>query len=188
MNTTIERVTSEKALDVTELTDGDLLIEGFAADYSGLDRQNENFVDGAFQEGITSFLAGSAPLCYHHRNAEVLGKVLDLREVEGKGLWLQARVDGAVRKHPHLGTIYEQIRRKSIRGLSAAGYFDRVGNKIVHVDLTEISVTAVPAHSKTRFDVVAAKALMDLERQLERAQLEVDLLEIRVRLRRLRNL
>lgn len=148
---------------VTELEDGDLLIEGWAADFTGLDRQNENFAPGAFQRGIQSFLSGTAPLCYHHKHDKVLGKVLDLREEEGKGLKLRARVDGATRNHPELGTIYGQIRNGSIAALSVGGFFKRKltanGWKIVDVDMTEISTTAVPVHPRTSFAVVAGKAL-----------------------------
>ncbi len=148
---------------VTELEDGDLLIEGWAADFSGLDRQHENFAEGAFQRGIKSFLSGQAALCYHHKHDKVLGRVLDLEEVEGKGLRLRARIDGAVRKHPELGTIYEQIKRGTINALSVGGFFKRkmteAGWKISDVDMTEISCTPVPMHTKTSFAVVAGKAL-----------------------------
>ncbi len=148
---------------VTELADGDLIIEGWAADFSGLDRQNENFMDGAFQRGIKSFLEGQAALCYHHKHDKVLGKVLDLNEVEGKGLRLRARVDGAIKNHPELGTIYEQIKKGTINALSVGGFFRRklteAGWRIADTDFTEISVTPVPVHPGTNFAVVAGKAL-----------------------------
>lgn len=148
---------------VTATENGDLIIEGWAADFSGLDRQNENFVDGAFQRGIKSFLAGQAALCYHHKHDKVLGKVLDLQEVEGKGLRLRARVDGAIQKHPELGTIYEQIKKGTINALSVGGFFRRklteAGWRIADTDFTEISVTPVPVHPGTNFAVVAGKAL-----------------------------
>jgi HK97 family phage prohead protease len=148
---------------VTELEDGDLLIEGYAAVWEGDDRQGENFAPGAFANGIDRFLQGQAALCYHHQHDKCLGKVLDLRE-EGKGLKMKARVDGAIKDHPVLGTIYKQIKKGTYNGLSTFGYFTRglVENarKIVDVDLTEISVTPVPVHPGTSLAVVAGKALV----------------------------
>src|SRR3954468_1107894 len=66
-----------------EQTDGgDLIIEGWAADFEGVDRQGENFIPGAFERGIKSFLSGTASLNYHHKHDHVLGKVLSLEEKE----------------------------------------------------------------------------------------------------------
>lgn len=148
---------------VTELEDGDLLIEGYAAVFDGIDRENENFAPGAFQEGIKSFLDGQAAFCYHHKHDKVLGKVLELEEEEGKGLRMKARVDGAIRNHPELGTIYQQIKRGTINALSVGGFFRRklteAGPRITGMDFTEISATPVPVHPGTRFAVVAGKAL-----------------------------
>lgn len=149
---------------VTELEDGDLLIEGMAAVFEGMDREDENFAPGAFRAGIKSFLEGQSALCWHHKHDQVLGRVLDLQE-KPDGLWLKARVDGAVAKHPTLGTVYEQIKRGTINALSCGGFFKRgqgvTANKITGVDLTEVSCTAVPVHPGTRFSVVAGKALLD---------------------------
>lgn len=148
---------------VTEQENGDLIIEGYAAVWDGNDRQGENFAPGAFERGIKSFLDGQAGLCYHHKHDHLLGKVLDLREEEGKGLKMKARVDGAIRKHPVLGTYYEQIKNGSLNALSVGGFFKRAlteaGRRIVDMDFTEISVTPVPVHSGTNFSVVAGKAL-----------------------------
>lgn len=148
---------------VTENEDGDLIIEGFAAVFEGNDRQGENFTDGAFQRGIKSFLGGQAALCYHHKHDKCLGKVLELEEVEGKGLRMKARVDGAIKSHPELGTYYEQIRKGTLNALSVGGFFKRKltpnGWKISDTDMTEISVTPVPVHAGTHFGVLAGKAL-----------------------------
>jgi HK97 family phage prohead protease len=151
---------------VTEQDNGDLIIEGYAAVFEGIDRQGENFTDGAFTEGIKSFLGGQSALCYQHKHDLCLGKVLDLQEEEGKGLKMKARVDGAVRSHPILGTVYEQIKKGTINALSVGGFFRRkltqAGYKINGVDFTEISVTPVPVHPGTSFAVVAGKALKDV--------------------------
>lgn len=156
-------VADAPAQTVTEEANGDLIIEGYAAVFDGMDRQGENFTDGAFERGIKSFLEGQSGLCYHHKHDKLLGKVLDLREEKGKGLWMRARVDAAVKKHPELGVYYEQIKRGSLNALSVGGFFRRklteAGRKIVDMDFTEISVTPVPVHPGTNFAVVAGKAL-----------------------------
>lgn len=148
---------------ITEDPNGDLIIEGYAAVFDGVDRQGENFAPGAFDRGIKSFLSGQSGLCYHHKHDKCLGKVLELQEEEGKGLRMKARVDGAIKNHPELGTYYEQIRRGTLNALSVGGFFKRAltaaGQRIVDMDFTEISVTPVPVHSGTNFAVVAGKAL-----------------------------
>ena len=148
---------------ITELEDGDLLIEGWAANFAGLDRESENFVPGSFQEGIKAFLSSTnRPLCFHHKKDHVIGKVLDLREEEGKGLWMSARVDKQVEGSP-LFHIYNGIKKRSIAGLSVGGYFRRGlvnGRKMLTgCDFVEISATSTPVHAGTSFAVVAGKAL-----------------------------
>jgi HK97 family phage prohead protease len=149
---------------VTEQENGDLIIEGYAAVWEGDDRQGENFAPGAFTRGIKSFLSSQAALCFHHKHDQVLGKVLDLQE-EGKGLKMKARVDGAIKNHPVLGTYYEQIKSGTLNGLSVGGFFKRAliegKQKIADMDFTEISVTGVPMHTGPSFAVVAGKALVD---------------------------
>jgi HK97 family phage prohead protease len=168
---------------VTEGEHGDLIIEGMAADFAGLDRQGENFTAGAFQQGIKSFLEGSAALCFHHRPSQVLGKVLTLKEVRG-GLWLRARIDGAIRHHPELATIYNQIKKGTLTGLSVGGFFRRVstraGQFINAVDLTEISVTGVPAHPRTSFAVVGGKGMPDAVDALDLAEVKLAVISCRL--------
>lgn len=149
---------------ITELEDGDLLIEGWAANFEGLDRQNENFMEGAFQRGIKSFLSGQRALCFHHKHDMGIGEVLDLQEVEGKGLKMKARVDHQPESSP-LRYIYNAIKKGTYKGLSVGGFFRRKltpkGWRIADMDFTEISVTPVPVHPGTGFAVVAGKALED---------------------------
>jgi HK97 family phage prohead protease len=153
---------------VTEEDNGDLIIEGYAAVFEGLDREGENFADlpATFDAGVKAVLGGTAGLCYQHKHDKCLGKVLDLRREEGKGLWTRARVDGAIRTHPELGTYYHQIKNGTLKALSIGGFFKRAIvsglQKITGVDFTEISVTPVPVHPGTNFAVVAGKALADL--------------------------
>lgn len=153
---------------VTVEENGDIYIEGYAAVFDGVDREGENFLPGAFERGIKSFMASPArSLCYHHDHKIVLGEVLDLREEEGKGLYMKARVDGAIRQSPVLAPLYEQIKRGTLKALSVGGFFKRVitaaGKRIGDTDITEISVTGVPVHTKPGFAVVAGKALAALD-------------------------
>lgn len=150
---------------VTELEDGDLLIEGWAADFTGDDREGENFAPGAFTKGIKSFLDGQAALCFHHQPDKGIGRVLELRE-EGKGLYMKARVDKQEPTSP-LHYIYSAVKKGSYRGLSVGGFFRRKiiegAQRIADMDFTEISVTPVPVHPGTGFDVIAGKALEGTE-------------------------
>ena len=164
---------------------GDLLIEGMAADFSGLDRQDENFIEGAFQRGIKSFIEGHASLNYHHKHDLGIGKVLDLREVPGKGLFLRARVDYQPESSP-LRYIYNAIKKGTYSGLSVGGFFKRKltadGWRIGDMDFTEISVTPVPVHPRTGFAVVAGKAMTDRAAVLDQVAREAELLGLRLRL------
>lgn len=160
------------AQTITEDADGNLIIEGYAAVFDGVDREGENFAPGAFQRGIKSFLEGQSGLCFHHKHDKLLGKVLDLREEEGKGLKMRARVDAAIKKHPELGVYYEQIKNGSLNALSVGGFFKRMANKIVDMDFTEISVTPVPVHPGTKFAVVAGKALASDIKDVKEVEVE----------------
>lgn len=141
---------------------GDLILEGYAAVWEGEDREGENFAPGAFTRAAKAFLESGGPLCFHHKHDHVLGAVEDLQE-DGKGLKMRARVDGAISKHPVLGTIYEQIKSGTLKGLSVGGFFKRAliegKQRIADMDFTEISVTGVPVHTGPSFAVVAGKAL-----------------------------
>jgi HK97 family phage prohead protease len=150
------------AQTVTEEENGDLIIEGWAASFEGLDRQGENFVPGAFQRGIKSFLSGQSPLCFHHKYDMGIGSVLDLQEHPDKGLWMKARVDYQPEQSP-LRHIYNAVKKGSYKGLSVGGFFKRAlveGRRMIaDMDFTEVSVTPVAVHPKTKFAVVAGKAL-----------------------------
>lgn len=155
------------ASTISEEENGDLIIEGWAADFTGLDRQDENFIEGAFQRGVKAFLGSQAALCFHHKRDHGIGKVLDLQEkTEGdkSGLWMKARVDYQPESSP-MRYIYNAVKKGTYNGLSVGGYFKRklteAGRKICDVDLTEISITPVPVHPGTSFAVLAGKALED---------------------------
>jgi HK97 family phage prohead protease len=166
----MEQFTFEgKALSTIEVAEGDLLLEGFAVIFAGLDRTLENFAPGSFRRACKAFLAGSAPLVFHHKGSQVLGKVLEMSEVPGIGVKVKARVDGAIKDSPELAHIYHQIRKGTLTGLSMGGFFKRAGNMIVDIDATELSVTGTPTHSAPSFAVVEGKSL---EYALVRSELQ----------------
>jgi len=191
METNIYFRASGKALDSTlELASGDLIIEGYAAVFDGVDRENENFSEGAFRRAIRDFLTRQASLNYHHRHDLGIGKVLALREIPGKGLWMRARVDYQPESSP-LRWIYNGIKKGTFSALSVGGFFRRrltaAGWRIADMDFTEISVTPVPAHPGTSFAVVAGKALSGAPgRQLDWAGLhrDTEMLALKVALMR----
>jgi phage head maturation protease len=110
---------------VTE-DNGDLYIEGWAADIAK-DDQDETFSFDALKAGAEAFVAsGNMPLLYHHKPDLQLGEIIDFearQDGERSGIWMKARVDGEVRAHPALGAVYGQIKRGSMKGLSVAGRF-----------------------------------------------------------------
>lgn len=156
---------SEKAVAGTvayELDDGDLLIEGTGLNFE-VDREDEAFEDsGLLQKSLDTFIAAGGPLCWHHKRDQVLGRVLEANVIEGKGVKIKARVDCQPESSPLRG-IYEQIRKGTITGLSAAGRFRRRmtpnGPRIFDSDIYEWSATAVPVGRNTTFSVIAGKAL-----------------------------
>ncbi len=160
----MERFYSEgKALEATELQSGDIELTGYAAVWEGLDAQGENFLRGSFKAAIPEFInGGSAPLVFHHDGSKVLGKVLSLEE-DDYGVKIRARVDRQEPTSP-LRHLYDAIKRGSIKGLSAGGYFARAqtaaGRMIDRVlRITEISATATSQHPLTRFQAAEVKAL-----------------------------
>jgi HK97 family phage prohead protease len=147
---------------VEEADDGTIIIEGYASDF-GLDRQDEAFEPGAFEEGIKSFMDNPV-LLYHHKTDTALGQVEKLVP-KPQGLWVRARVD-----KPEPNTIIADYARKIksgvLRGFSVGGKFFRrmtpSGPRIFKCDLREVSVTPLPVNPRTLF-AVAGKAFDNME-------------------------
>lgn len=133
----------EKGL--TEGQDGDLIIEGLAADYS-IDRQGEAFVPGCFEKAIGKFLERGGPLMFHHKHDMQLGQVLDLQSRDD-GLFIKAIIPKPADGSP-LADIYNKIKRGMMKGVSVFGTAVREmtanGPRIVDTDLQEISITPMP--------------------------------------------
>ncbi len=151
---------------VTVEPNGDLIVQGYAAVWDGEDREGENFAPGAFSAGVKSFLEGQSSWCYHHKHDKLIGSFEELKE-DGKGLRFKARALAALKDHPEMGVIYDQIKNKQLRGMSVGGFFKRAlvdgKRKIVGVDFTEISSTPVPVHPGASLNFVGAKALEDVQ-------------------------
>lgn len=154
----------QKAHSVTEDENGDLFIEGYASDY-GLDRQEEAFEPGAFEEGLKAFMETNPIMLYHHKFDQALGQFVDAR-IDQKGLWVKGRVD-----KPEPGTwaadVYNKIKKGTIRAFSVGGIFRRRqtpnGPRIFKCDLGEISVTPFPVNPRTTFALAGAKAFDGVE-------------------------
>jgi HK97 family phage prohead protease len=139
------------------LEDGDIVIEGYAADFE-IDRQNEKFLPQAFDAAIAKANEGTIPLLLEHNNNQPLGTVEELK-CDDRGLWMRGRIaakavsdawDGAKGK-------IELIRRGMMKGLSVRGHsWGRMtpsGPEIGHIDLAEISITPVPVQPGALFAV-----------------------------------
>lgn len=152
---TTEFKAGEKAINATQLGNGDLVIEGYAARFKSTDREGEQWAPGAFTRSIAK---NSIPLCWHHQKTVVLGAVLSLDE-RSEGLWMRARVDAAIKEDPQRRVIFEQIKAGTLSQLSVGGYFRRSGSTLVEADIVEVSVTPAPVDPATWFLVTEGKAL-----------------------------
>jgi len=151
-----EFVVDGKAVVSSE--DGDLYIEGYASDFD-IDRDGEYIAPDALQKALDSYMRNPV-LCYHHKMSDAMGQVVEA-SVDGKGLWIKARVDA-----PEPGTEaanrFRQVAKGTLRGFSIGGFFKKAVNKgrtmINEIDLVEISLTPTPVNPRTLGSVVG-KAL-----------------------------
>ena len=148
-----------KGLEVTEpADDGSFFIEGLASDF-GMDRQDEAFEPGAFEDGLKSYMDTNPILLYHHKTDTALGQVVTAN-VTPEGLHVKARVDAA-----EPGTIIadyvKKIKNGTLRMFSVGGKFYRRmtqdGPRIFKCDMRELSVTPLAVNPRTLF-AVAGKA------------------------------
>jgi HK97 family phage prohead protease len=172
----------KKALDTTELRSGDLLLEGLAVVWGGEDFENESFARGSLRETIPAFLSNQAPLLWNHRpDLGGIGRVLELEETS-EGLRIKARVDAQPVGSP-LRHIYEAIKRGSHRGASIGGFFKRLGQKIVSVRLSEVSITALAVDPRTYVAATEVKSMgyaRSRAVKLRRAEAALDALALKV--------
>lgn len=167
-----------KSLDVNELRSGDIEFSGYAVVWSGLDAAGENFVRGAVRDAIPDYLAGSAPVAFHHDGSKILGRVLEMRE-DHKGVFVRGRVDRQEPTSP-LYYVYDAVKRGSVRGLSLSGYFQRAataaGRMISKVlRIVEVSLTPTAQHPLTGVHALEVKAMIGEPDALTRARREAAL-------------
>lgn len=159
VNFSINGVLGEKA-QVTE-EDGDLYIEGWAADIT-LDDQDEYFSYDALKAAADEFMAQpNRPLLYHHKPDMQLGEIITFearQTAERAGIWMKARVDEPAPSHPILADVYRKVKRGTMKGLSVAGRFfgepTPNGWRIGRASFRETSVTPFPVHPRTLATVV----------------------------------
>jgi HK97 family phage prohead protease len=139
------------------LDDGDIVIEGYAADFE-IDRQSEKFLAGAFDAAVEKASLGEIPLLLEHNNNQQLGLVEKLK-CDERGLWMRGRIAAKAVSDAFEGAKgkVELIRRGMMKGLSVRGHsWGRMtpnGPEIGHIDLAEISITPVPVQPGALFAV-----------------------------------
>lgn len=160
---------------ISEDDNGDLVIEGLAADFN-LDDQDEAFEPAAFERGIKAFLENGGPMLYHHRLDEALGQWTEAR-LEANGLHVKGMIPKPAEGSP-LMDVYNKVKRGMIRGLSVGGKFRRREGsdgrpRIFDAGIREISVTPMPVSRSTLFQV-ATKAFDDDDARNQKALEEAD--------------
>lgn len=139
------------------LDDGDILIEGYAADFTQ-DRQGEKFLSGAFDEACKAAAQGNIPILLQHNANQPLGVVEDLK-TDDNGLYIKGRIMAKAVEDAWEGAPgkLELIRRGVMKGLSVRGHswgrMGQSGPEIGHIDLAEISVTPTPVQPGALFAV-----------------------------------
>jgi HK97 family phage prohead protease len=154
---------------------GDLIIEGLASDV-GLDREDEAFEPGAFSKGIDAFLAGTAPLLYHHHNDQQLGTVTELVPTD-TGLNFKAVVARPPESSP-LFHVYTLIKRGMMNAVSVRGRFKKAvsGTKtlISEADIFELSVTPLAVNPRTLFEVTSKAFAVDVPSPVQVTDAEIN--------------
>jgi HK97 family phage major capsid protein/HK97 family phage prohead protease len=151
--------------DVKELSNGTLVIEGYASTWAK-DRDGDEIVKSAFDKSLPDYLNDNPVLLKDHDRHQVLGRVTKAM-TDNIGLKIRAEVP-----RPEAGeeswkfSTYNDIKRGLRRALSIGGVFTRgkdAFKTIYEVALYEISNIAVPSNPKSLFAVIAEKGLADWE-------------------------
>jgi phage head maturation protease len=151
-----------KAISAVPTASGDLIVTGYAAVWSGVDFENENFVREALDaKTISDYLDGQAPVLFHHMGSKGIGRCLDL-EPDDHGLRFKALVHKQERTSP-LYYIYDGVRRGIYRGVSLGGQFGRTmtaaGQRISRIRIAELSLTPAAMHPGTLATAAEVKAI-----------------------------
>jgi uncharacterized protein len=143
------------------------ILEGYAAVFGNVDRDNEVIVPGAFAKSIQDFKQ-SGFLCNQHNWKEELGTITDAKE-DDRGLLISAEFYSTPDAQQVRQRLAEKMARGRQQGMSI-GYRVKQAEKrngvrqLLELDLLEVSVVTVPANPQAR--VSAVKELdLDLERR-----------------------
>lgn len=164
-----------KAL-VEQQDDGTVIIEGYASDFD-IDRQDEAFEPGAFDEGLKAFMASNPVILYHHKRDQPMGQITEAR-LDTKGLWVRGELDAPEPNTP-AADIIRKVKSRTIRGFSVGGKFFRrmtdAGLRIFKTDLREISITPQPVNQRMLFELAgkAFDGMDDVDKPIETSN-EID--------------
>ena len=132
-------------------------LEGYAAVFGNVDRDNEVIVPGAFARTIPDFKT-TGFLCNGHNWKEELGTITDAKE-DDRGLHITAEFYST----PDAQQVRQRLSEKIARGRSAGmsiGYRVKQSERrngarhLLELDLMEVSVVTVPANPQARVSAV----------------------------------
>lgn len=173
--------------ETTSQDDGSVIIEGYASNFD-IDRQDEAFEPGAFEDGVKAYMASNPVVLYHHKTDHAMGRVTDYR-LDTKGLWVRAMLD-APEPHTPAADIVRKVKSGTIRAFSVGGKFYRrataAGQRIFKTDLREISITPLGVNRTTLF-AVAGKAFDTMENVEPETQEQLTLDDLGARLDNVNN-
>lgn len=147
-----------RIMDVKSLTDGTLILEGYASTFHNRDRHGDIIDPHAFDETMERYMQKPLVLAFHDFNRPIGG----VREatIDTKGLRAIAEIPPATDKET--ARIRRDIETGHLNSFSIGGYFHREvkdNQKIIRkVDLLEISVVKTPANPEATFTVAGTKS------------------------------
>jgi uncharacterized protein len=157
--------------------DGPGTLEGYAAVFGNVDRDNEVIVPGAFSRTLDDFKS-SGFLCNGHNWKEELGTIVDAKE-DDRGLFIVAEFYST----PDAQQVRQRLAEKQARGRRqgmSIGYRVKSAEKrngarhLLDVDLMEVSVVTVPANPQAH-----VSAIKESDPNLESRRIEMRRLYLR---------
>jgi HK97 family phage prohead protease len=157
--------------------DGPGTLEGYAAVFGNVDRDNEVIVPGAFSRTLDDFKS-SGFLCNGHNWKEELGTIVDAKE-DDRGLFIVAEFYST----PDAQQVRQRLAEKQARGRRqgmSIGYRVKQASKVngvrhlTDLDLMEVSVVTVPANPQAR-----VSAVKDFDPEAEARRMEMRRIYVR---------
>jgi HK97 family phage prohead protease/HK97 family phage major capsid protein len=141
----------------SDTTDGEttsITIEGYAST-DDVDRQGDIVPASVWKKGIQNYLKNPVILAYHN-HSEPVGRMVDHR-VDGKGLWVKARISSAADE------VFNLVKDGILTAFSIGfrivdAEYDAAKELFVvkELELHEISIVSVPANQNTLFSLSKA--------------------------------